>query len=42
MTKVSGWIQDFLIGGSNLQRGFDLLISLDYLSILPDFSENSP
>ena len=35
-----GRIQDFLIGCSNLQRGLDLLILLDYLSINPDFSEN--
>ena len=32
-----GRIQDFLIGGSNLQRGFDLLILPDYLLIFPDF-----
>ena len=37
-----GQIQDFLIGGSNLQTGFDLLILLDNLLFFPDFSENSP
>ena len=31
---LAGWIQDFLIGGSNLQRGFDLLIFSDFLKIL--------
>ena len=28
--------------GSNLQKGFDLLILHDYLLIFPDSSENSP
>ena len=28
--------------GSNLQRGFDLVIVPDYLILYPDFSENSP
>ena len=37
-----GLIQDFLIGGSNLQSGFELLFLPDYLLICPDFSENSP
>ena len=42
-----GQIQDFLIGGSNLQRGgggggSDLLILPDYLLIFPDFSKNAP
>ena len=30
---VQGRIQDFLIGGLNLQRGFDLLVVADYLLI---------
>ena len=29
--KKQGRVQDFLIGGSNLQREFDLLIEPDYL-----------
>ena len=43
---VQGRIQDFLIGGSNLQRGggggVNLLIVTDYLIFLPDYSKNSP
>ena len=35
------WIQNFLIRGSNLQRGFDLLILPDCSLFFPDFSENS-
>ena len=31
-----------MLGVSNLQRGFDLLILPDYLLDFPDFSENSP
>ena len=38
-----GRIQDFLIGGSNLQVGvFDLFILPDYSLIFLIFSENSP
>ena len=33
-------IQDFLIGGSTLQRGVDLLMLHDYLLIFPDFLKN--
>ena len=29
--KKQGWIKDFLTGGSNLQREFDLFIVPDYL-----------
>ena len=36
-----GRIQNFLIGGSNLQRGFDLLIVPDYLLFFSEFSGNS-
>ena len=42
---LAGAIQDYLIGGSNLQRGcggFVLLILPDYLFIFLDFSENYP
>ena len=35
-----GRIQDFLIGGSYLQRGFNLLNFSDNLLIFPDFSAN--
>ena len=40
---VQGRIQDFLRGGSNLQRGFDLLNLPDTGNLLffTDFSENS-
>ena len=41
---VKGGIQDFLRGGSNLQRGFDLLnlpVTVNLL-FFPDFSKNSP
>ena len=31
MTPLLGQLQDFFIGGSNLQKGFDLLIVPDYL-----------
>ena len=31
-----------MLGGSNLQRGFDLLILPGYLFDFPDLSENSP
>ena len=33
ITTTQGQIQDFLKGGSNLQRGFHLLILTDYLLI---------
>ena len=39
--KYQGRIQDLLIGGSNLQWGFDLLILPHYLLSFPNFSENS-
>ena len=32
---IQGRIQDFLIGGSNLQKGFDLLIVPDYFLFFP-------
>ena len=35
-------IQDFLIGGSDLQMRFDILVLPDYLFTFADFSENSP
>ena len=38
IVPLLGWIQDFLTGVSNLQRGFDLLILPDYLLYFPDFS----
>ena len=34
-----GRIQDFFIGGSNLQRGVDLLIVPDYLLFFLNFLE---
>ena len=34
ITTTQGQIQDFIIGGSNLQRGFDLLILTVYLFLL--------
>ena len=41
---VNGRIQDFVIVGSNLQRGFDFSIILDYSIIFTNFnfSEFSP
>ena len=41
-SQTQGLVQDFLKGGSNLQRGFDLLILHDYQLFFKDFSENSP
>ena len=38
IVPLQGRIQDFFIGGSNLQRGLDLLILPDYLLYFPDFS----
>ena len=40
--EAQGRIQDFLIGGSSLQTGFNLTILSEYLLLFPDFSENSP
>ena len=39
---IQGQIQDFLIGGSNLQKGVDLLNVPEYLLFFPDFSEYYP
>ena len=37
-----GWIQDFLIGGSNLQREFNLLFLPDNSSIPPPPPPTNP
>ena len=37
---TQGRIQEFLIGGSNLQRGFRFVKYTHYLLIFPEFFEN--